>query len=956
MIPRRLFLKGIAPLTWPLPAALAGSAAAAAASGSSLDGAPRTTQAAAPLQSLAFYYGAQIPFDELSAFDGVVLEPEHALAADPAVVARLAPQTLAMAYVSLGEVQASRPYAADLPAGAVVGRNPEWDAQIIDQTHARWPAFVAERIIAPLWRAGFRAFFLDTLDSYHRIAKTDAARLQQAQALRATLRGLQQRYEGIRFLLNRGFELVDAELAPSVLAVAAESLFQRWDPQSRRYGAVSEADRRWLLDRFAELRSRYGIAGVAIDYCAPAERPLARQTAQRIADAGLIPWVAEPSLTSLGVSTIEVLPRKVLLLHANPDGNTPDLQAESAHMYGALPLEYHGFVPEYRYIGDATPVEGPLAGRYAGVVLWSDRSEVPEPARALLRVAREQGVPCVILGQSEPALLLDFGLQPGVDALPGPIRVQRPPAVPAGEVLPLIAPTDTVELAAGAGSEVWLSALARDGRRMDGAAITPWGGYALGNFGVFNLPGAAGARWSVDPIEFFRRALRVSDAPMPDVTTRVGRRAFFVHFDADGWVNRCDRPGSPLVAEVLLREYIEVYRTPILGSAVVAEISKEGVYPETAEAAQQWARRLFALPFVEAGSHSWSHPFDWVVAAGEQSSRRPYNPLKYGAYLPVPGYRFSTETEVVGSKRWIEQNLLPPGKACSMFLWPGDCNPPVSAVAAVYAAGMGNINGGGATITRSAPTLCNVWPLGIPKGGRWQVYAPMSNEQTYTNNWTGPFFGFERAIETFELTDAPRRLKPLNLYFHPYVVSNAAGAKSLHKLWRWALAQPVHTIYASQYFASVLAWQRAVVARRLDGGWQLRAPDALRQWRQPLPSAAPDLRRSQGLAGYNEHAQMRYLHAVASTVVLRTASELAAAAPRLVDANADVVRWEAMDQRLEVEFSGHGPLDVRFEWPSGWRVKDAASRGWRVEREAGGVWRLASKHSRGSIELEFRAG
>ncbi|MCK7581888.1 MAG: hypothetical protein MZV65_43870 [Chromatiales bacterium] len=38
---------------------------------------------------------------------------------------------------------------------------------MIDQTQPDWAAFVAERIVAPLWAAGAtRGLFLDTLDSY----------------------------------------------------------------------------------------------------------------------------------------------------------------------------------------------------------------------------------------------------------------------------------------------------------------------------------------------------------------------------------------------------------------------------------------------------------------------------------------------------------------------------------------------------------------------------------------------------------------------------------------------------------------------------------------------------------------------------------------------------------------------------------------------------------------------
>ncbi|MDE2255836.1 MAG: endo alpha-1,4 polygalactosaminidase [Betaproteobacteria bacterium] len=917
----RLLGRSAASLLGGLGAAHAASARDAALPGPAAGDPAGASAGAAKLPAVALYYGARIPVDDLRAFDWAVLEPAHALAQDPGIVQTLAPHTLAIAYVSLGEVQPSRPYYADIPKAWLPASNAQWGSRVIDQTAQGWPQFVQTRMIQPLWDAGFRVFFLDTLDSYQLLAHTDAARKQQADALRATLHALIQAFDGIRFLPNRGFELMDATIARATLAVAAESLYQGWDAGSQRYAPVAEGDRHWLLARFAELRAQHGLTGVAIDYVAPEQRELARHTARQIAAAGLVPWVADPTLQSLGVGTVELVPRRVLLLHSCADGDSPTLQAQSAHLYGAMPLEYWGLVPEYRYVGEAAPTQ-PLAGRYAGVVLWSDRAEVPESTRQLLRQARAEGVPVAILGQSEPSVLGLFGLQPSEDNLPAPLSVQRPPGAPQGEMIPLITAADTVRLQAGAGCHVWLRATGADGSSMDGAALTPWGGYALGGFGVFNLPGDAGVRWSIDPIAFFGSALRVGDAPMPDITTRTGRRAFFVHFDGDGWVNACDSPGSPLACEVLVTQFLEHYRTPTLASVIVAEVSHEGLYPATAGAAQQWARRMFALPHIEVGSHTWSHPFDWVAASEEHDRGKPTKALPYGNYLPIPNYTFSTRTEVVGARDFIQDKLCPPGKPCNMILWPGDCNPPNSAVALSYAAGMHNINGGGATLTKTQPSLCYVWPMGIPKGRDFQVYAALSNEETYTHNWQGPYFGFERALETYAMTDAPRRLKALDLYFHPFIVTKAAGLASLHKVWTWAMQQPTHPISGIQYARSVLAWRQATVARTLQGAWQLRGDADLRQWRQPQSASQPDLRASRNLAGFSTHAGMRYLHAAADEALLQSAVEDTPPAARLVDANGDITRLTTLSHGgMELELTAHVPVQATVALPSGWRLQ-----------------------------------
>lgn len=109
------------------------------------------------MPAVAFFYGAQPPWDELRLFDWVVLEPTHALASQAAPEATLGARVLAFAYVSLGEVDPTREYAAAVPSAWVRGRNEAWRSWVIDQTAPGWRAFFLERVIAPLWAAGFRA-------------------------------------------------------------------------------------------------------------------------------------------------------------------------------------------------------------------------------------------------------------------------------------------------------------------------------------------------------------------------------------------------------------------------------------------------------------------------------------------------------------------------------------------------------------------------------------------------------------------------------------------------------------------------------------------------------------------------------------------------------------------------------------------------------------------------------
>lgn len=58
------------------------------------------------------------------------------------------------------------------------------------------------------------------------------------------------------------------------------------------------------------------------------------------------------------------------------------------------------------------------------------------------------------------------------------------------------------------------------------------------------------------------------------------------------------------------------------------------------------------------------------------------------------------------------------------------------------------MNGGDTSITDNVPTLTEVGPLGITKNGFLQVYAPITNENIYTSLWKGPFYGYQRVLQT----------------------------------------------------------------------------------------------------------------------------------------------------------------------------------------------------------------
>ena len=601
----------------------------------------------------------------------------------------------------------------------------------------------------------------------------------------------------------------------------------------------------------------------------------------------------------------------------------------------SLPLEYMGYKVEMRDVRKPLPLHL-MTGRYAGIATWFMDDEMPnhETFRTWIIKQLDDGMRIAIIGSfgfvTDAIFLKRFGLKKAI--IQKPLRVNQKDSLIGFEtrlrirsrnLLPLQAIDDDLQVHLG------LS----DARNNPFVAICTgkWGGMAINPYVLEN---GLNFRylWIVDPFKFLKRALQLPTIPAPDVTTENGRRLLMSSIDGDGAVSKAELPGTPYAIDVIYEQILNVYNLPTTVSIIEGEIGPQGLYPNKSPDLENIARKIFRLPHVELATHTFSHPFEWRAAQS--------HPADPQYRLPIPGYQFNLEREIAGSAAYINERLAPPGKSVKVVLWTGEANPSPEAIALCKKSGLWNLNGGNTKATNEHPSITEVSPVGIEVDGQFQAYAPIMNENIFTGLWKGPFYGFQRVIETLQLTDFPRRLKPLEIYYHFYSGSKLAALMALKKAFNWALLQENMPIFVSEYTAKVKNLNEMTMSKRLDGGWQIKGLGDLRTLRLEPELGWPDLKTSTGVIGVREIPQGRYVSFNDTRESLLYTTPDPPQSPHLLQTNARVLKWKVQGDSIHFNLKGHVPVILEIAgmqnpcqvfWKKGELNGERRGNSWRFE-------------------------
>jgi hypothetical protein len=857
-------------------------------------------------KSAVIYYGSHISYPMVGIHDYIIVDPDNIKVHTTGFKTY---REKIYAYISINEQHKNRSYSKKIDPNWIIGTNISWKNDIFDISNNSYQNFLLHEVIGKLYQKGFKNFFFDTIDSYQLANVSKKKRVELKNGVIEFIKKFKQHFPKSKLIVNRGFNIID-EIKPYIDALLFESYYYGLDPKSFRYKKLSNDDRIWIDSQLEKVKEA-NIPIIAVDYIPSDKKTLISKNIKALEEQGFIPYIAQKELMDYGYSSKKAFAREILILYNGAHLEDDYIGLSNAHLFASMPLEYMGFVPRLIDVNKELPRKD-LSNRYAGIIVWLDRS-IGDYTSLLkwINYAISQNVKVLFLGDASLDMKhrltknLNIKEKTGSKVTDKNISIINKDELFDYEIPASIAfekkliETDTAV-------EPLFSFENSLGERSTIAAIMPWGGFVMddalmANYGEYSL-------WIANPFSLFKKALRLPSIPAPDPTTENGKRLMFLHVDGDGSMNRVESNPKEFSIQRLLNNFIKKYTFPQSISIVESETAKHGKYPKLSPILEKAIKEIFKYPYIEGATHTFSHPYHWRELENDPDNPHYRTPLKYH-------YTFTPKREFDDSLAYVNKFIPSKHKKANTIFWSGDCSPSENILAYTYKHGFLNINGGDTYITNDRPWLSLIQPLGLQLGDYYQVFTGEQNENVYTNDWLGPFWAFKKVIQTFDLTEKPRRLKPIDVYYHFYSASKTASEQALKEIYEWVLKQDVMHIFTSQYPPKVTNFYDASLSNE-DNSWLLCGFDKLRTVRVPSVLGIPNIEESIGVAGYIKYNNNYYVHLDDKKRKILTLENYLIKSQHLISSNARLLSQKGTKQH----FKSHMPVKLTYTQKEGCHI------------------------------------
>jgi hypothetical protein len=868
-------------------------------------------------KSAIVYYGSQISYPIVGVHDYIIVQPDNITTYNHGF--KLYKDKI-YGYVSIGEAEKARKYYKKLKKSWIIGKNSSWKSKIMDISQKEYRDFLFKEVIEPMRKRGFKNFFFDTLDSYQSVSSNSEFKKRMEDGLVTFIKEFKKQYPDSKIIINRGFEIVD-KVCNDIEAMLVESMFYGLSSELK-FKKVSQKDRKWLLNQINKVKS-YDIPIISVEYIPRSKKKEIKNTLEQLNRLNLIPYISfNKELNGYGFSNRKPIKRELLLIYDDTqfEGSDDDDKVNStAYLQLSTPIEYMGYIPILKAVS-TLKITPEFKDRFAGAIIWLNGRFAMKHSKEFMKIVRElyfNDVKMLILESLNPDYhrnifkLLGIRISPTsnlshvgkISCKKGYAHFEIRPFVPNhGYIYRPLNSKDicTIKDKRTKGS-LW--------------SIMDWGGFAregvlLTNINKYDL-------WIANPFKLIKEALKLKDIPAPDPTTENGKRVLFSHIDGDAIMSRVEWNNDLFDGETIYEEVLKKYEIPMSVSIIEGETAPYGLYKEFSPKLEKIAKKMFALPHVEGATHTFSHPFYWgkITKDGKALNK------KYR--LKVPNYNnFSIDREIGGSLKYINEHLMPKGKKANLVFWSGDCLPRENALEYVHKNGILNMNGGDTVIMNSSPWLSLIAPFGLRRGEYYQIHTGQQDENVYTEDWTDRFWGFRRAIQTYKLTNSPRRLKPIDIYYHFYSGSKRASLVALQDIFDWATKQDVIPIYTSMYIKKALDFFYASESGD-QNHYHISGMKNLKTVRIKK-SLSVDFDKSIGVVGEKIYKDSKYIHLAPNIDNIelflqnkRTDQNF------LVSSNGILKKFDKKRDQIKLKIKAFMPLEIEYHLKDGCSLSES---------------------------------
>lgn len=244
------------------------------------------------------YYDDTEPLEAFERYDPIIFDAGLHIPIKPL----LDQNKTVLGYLNIGEAEERHDWFATVKSwGIVIADNPEWPGSwSVDIRDPRWSDFLLHQLIPNIVSQGFSGLFLDQVDVSLELENQHPEKYQgMTKAAIALIQNIRKQYQGLKIMLNRGYEILP-QVGAHIDFELAETLYSSYDFATNTYYLRSKDEVEWQLKELQRAKSLFpSLIFFSLDYWDPQDRKMIKRIYAVERGYGMRPYVTSPFLNEI---------------------------------------------------------------------------------------------------------------------------------------------------------------------------------------------------------------------------------------------------------------------------------------------------------------------------------------------------------------------------------------------------------------------------------------------------------------------------------------------------------------------------------------------------------------------------------------------------------------------------------------------------------------------------------